>query len=464
MYMKNNIILFAVATLALNSCGIYKKYEPVATLPENLYREEIAPADTFSIGNISWRDLFTDPALQSLIERGLANNTDLRIAHLKVQEAEAALMTSRLSYLPSLSLDPQGTTSSFNKAKASWTYNVPVSASWEIDIFGRLTNAKRRAQAVVAQSRDYEQAVQTQLIAAVANNYFTLLMLDAQIEISTATEAAWKESVATTRAMKAAGMVTEAALSQTEATYYNICTTLLDLQEQLNQAENALSLLLADVPHRIPRGRLADQQLPENLSVGVPLQILSNRPDVRSAEQSLAQAFYTTNAARSAFYPSITLSGSAGWTNSAGAMIVNPGKFLATAVASLTQPLFNRGANIAQLRIAKAQQEEARLSFEQTLLNAGSEVNNALVQYQTARDKSAYFNRQVASLENAVRSTQLLIKHGNTTYLEVLTAQQTLLNAQLSQVANRFTEIQGVITLYQALGGGRETASGERNS
>ena len=306
--------------------------------------------------------------------------------------------------------------------------------------------------------------MQPQLIAAVANNYFTLLMLDAQIEISTATEAAWKESVATTRAMKAAGMVTEAALSQTEATYYNICTTLLDLQEQLNQAENALSLLLADVPHRIPRGRLADQQLPENLSVGVLLQILSNRPDVRSAEQSLAQAFYTTNAARSAFYPSITLSGSAGWTNSAGAMIVNPGKFLATAVASLTQPLFNRGANIAQLRIAKAQQEEARLSFEQTLLNAGSEVNNALVQYQTARDKSAYFNRQVASLENAARSTQLLMKHGNTTYLEVLTAQQTLLNAQLSQVANRFTEIQGVITLYQALGGGRETASGERNS
>ena len=261
-----------------------------------------------------------------------------------MKEAEATLLSARLSYLPAFSLSPQGTASSFDGGKATQTYSLPVSASWEIDIFGRLTNAKRRAQAVVAQSRDYEQAVQTQLIAAVANNYFTLLMLDAQIEISTATEAAWKESVATTRAMKAAGMVTEAALSQTEATYYNICTTLLDLQEQLNQAENALSLLLADVPHRIPRGRLADQQLPENLSVGVPLQILSNRPDVRSAEQSLAQAFYTTNAARSAFYPSITLSGSAGWTNSAGAMIVNPGKFLATAVASLTQPLFNRGA------------------------------------------------------------------------------------------------------------------------
>lgn len=475
--MKKLIISLA-AILALSSCGIYSKYKPVTEIPDGLYGHggtdtpgltsadpEIQRSDTAAnFGNLSWREVFTDPYLRVLIDSALVRNTDLRTAHLRVKEAEATLLSARLSYLPAFSLSPQGTASSFDGGKATQTYSLPVSASWEIDIFGRLTNAKRRAQAVVAQSRDYEQAVQTQLIAAVANNYFTLLMLDTQIEISTATEAAWKESVATTRAMKAAGMVTEAALSQTEATYYNICTTLLDLQEQLNQAENALSLLLADVPHRIPRGRLADQQLPENLSVGVPLQILSNRPDVRSAEQSLAQAFYTTNAARSAFYPSITLSGSAGWTNSAGAMIVNPGKFLATAVASLTQPLFNRGANIAQLRIAKAQQEEARLSFEQTLLNAGSEVNNALVQYQTARDKSAYFNRQVASLENAARSTQLLMKHGNTTYLEVLTAQQTLLNAQLSQVANRFTEIQGVITLYQALGGGRETASGERNS
>ena len=448
--MKKLIISLA-AILALSSCGIYSKYKPVTEIPDGLYGHggtdtpgltsadpEIQRSDTAAnFGNLSWREVFTDPYLRVLIDSALVRNTDLRTAHLRVKEAEATLLSARLSYLPAFSLSPQGTASSFDGGKATQTYSLPVSASWEIDIFGRLTNAKRRAQAVVAQSRDYEQAVQTQLIAAVANNYFTLLMLDAQIEISTATEAAWKESVATTRAMKAAGMVTEAALSQTEATYYNICTTLLDLQEQLNQAENALSLLLADVPHRIPRGRLADQQLPENLSVGVPLQILSNRPDVRSAEQSLAQAFYTTNAARSAFYPSITLSGSAGWTNSAGAMIVNPGKFLATAVASLTQPLFNRGANIAQLRIAKAQQEEARLSFEQTLLNAGSEVNNALVQYQTARDKSAYFNRQVASLENAARSTQLLMKHGNTTYLEVLTAQQTLLNAQLSQVANR---------------------------
>lgn len=441
----------------MSSCGIYTQYKPATDVPGGLYgrTDTLAAADTASLGNLSWQEVFADPYLRALIDTALIRNVDLQTAHLRVKEAEATLLSARLSYLPSFSLSPQGTASSFDGGKAAQTYSLPVTAGWEIDIFGRLTNAKRRAKAVYAQSKDYEQAVQTQLVAAVANNYYTLLMLDAQLEISTSTEAAWKESVATTRAMKAAGMVTEAALSQTEATYYNICTAVLDLKEQINQAENALSLLLADVPGGIERGSLAGQRFPENLSVGVPLQLLANRPDVRSAEQSLAQAFYTTNAARSAFYPSITLSGSAGWTNSAGSMIVNPGKFIATAVASLAQPLFNRGQNIAQLKIAKAQQEEARLGFEQTLLNAGSEVNNALVQYQTARDKSAYFEKQVAALQNAARSTRLLMQHGNTTYLEVLTAQQTLLNARLSQVANRFTEIQGVISLYQALGGGR---------
>ena len=291
--MKKLIISLA-ATLALSSCGIYSKYKSATEVPDGLYGQEgVNPSDSASnLGSLPWQEVFTDPCLRTLIDTALVRNTDLRTAHLRVKEAEATLLSARLSYLPAFSLSPQGTASSFDGGKASQTYSLPVSASWEIDIFGRLTNAKRRAQAVVAQSRDYEQAVQTQLIAAVANNYYTLLMLDAQIEISTATEAAWKESVATTRAMKAAGMVTEAALSQTEATYYNICTTLLDLREQLNQVENALSLLLADVPRTLPRGRLAEQRLPENLSVGVPLQMLANRPDVRSAEQSLAQAFY----------------------------------------------------------------------------------------------------------------------------------------------------------------------------
>lgn len=450
------IIILSAATLVLSSCGIYNKYKPVSEVPEGLYgSESVAAADTANFGNLSWREVFTDPYLQNLIDSALVRNTDLQSAQLRVKEAEASLLTSKLSYLPSLFLSPQGTLASFDGSKTSKTYSLPVTASWELDIFGKITTAKRQAKAVYEQSKEYEQAVKTQLVSSVANIYYTLLMLDEQYRIAVETEAAWKESVRTSRAMKKAGMLNEAGLAQTEATYYNICTTVLDLREQLNQTENSMALLLAETPGHIERGQLFNQRFPEHFSVGVPLQMLSNRPDVRSAEFSLAQAYYATNAARAAFYPSITLSGSAGWTNTTGTVIINPGKFLVSAVASLTQPLFNRGTNIAQLKIAKAQQEEARLTFEQTLLNAGVEVNEALVQYQTAHDKAEFYDKQVASLQSAAKSTSLLMKHGNTTYLEVLTAQQTLLNAKLSQVANRLTEIQGMITLYQALGGGR---------
>ena len=450
------IIVLTTATALLSSCGIYTKYQPAETTPDNLYGEEVAVDDTTNFGNVNWRELFTDPQLQALIEQGLQNNTDLRSAQLQIEEAEAALMSAKLAFLPSFPLSPKGTISSFDGGKATKTYTLPVTASWELDIFGRLRNAKQQAKALYAQSKDYQQAVRTQLIAGIANVYYTLLMLDEQLAISQQTEEAWKETVASTRALMDAGLANEAATSQMEAAYYSVQTSILDLKEQINQVENSLALLLAETPRRYERGKLADQRLPEDVAVGVPMQMLSNRPDVRAAERSLEQAFYATNQARAAFYPSIVLSGSAGWTNSAGSMIVNPGKFLASAVGSLTQPLFNKGQIMAQYRIAKAQQEEASLSFQQALLNAGSEVNDALVACQTSKAKTLLFEKQIQSLEKALESTSLLMEHGTTTYLEVLTARQSLLSAQLSQTANRFTEIQSVINLYQALGGGRE--------
>lgn len=450
------IIVLTTATALLSSCGIYTKYQPAETTPDNLYGDEVAVDDTTNFGNVNWRELFTDPQLQALIEQGLQNNTDLRSAQLQIEEAEAALMSAKLAFLPSFALSPQGTISSFDGGKATKTYTLPVTASWELDIFGRLRNAKQQAKALYAQSKDYQQAVRTQLIAGIANVYYTLLMLDEQLAISQQTEEAWKETVASTRALMDAGLANEAATSQMEAAYYSVQTSILDLKEQINQVENSLALLLAETPRRYERGKLADQRLPEDVAVGVPMQMLSNRPDVRAAERSLEQAFYATNQARAAFYPSIVLSGSAGWTNSAGSMIVNPGKFLASAVGSLTQPLFNKGQIMAQYRIAKAQQEEASLSFQQALLNAGSEVNDALVACQTSKAKTLLFEKQIQSLEKALESTSLLMEHGTTTYLEVLTARQSLLSAQLSQTANRFTEIQSVINLYQALGGGRE--------
>ena len=382
------IIVLTTATALLSSCGIYTKYQPAETTPDNLYGEEVAVDDTTNFGNVNWRELFTDPQLQALIEQGLQNNTDLRSAQLQIEEAEAALMSAKLAFLPSFALSPQGTISSFDGGKATKTYTLPVTASWELDIFGRLRNAKQQAKALYAQSKDYQQAVRTQLIAGIANVYYTLLMLDEQLAISQQTEEAWKETVASTRALMDAGLANEAATSQMEAAYYSVQTSILDLKEQINQVENSLALLLAETPRRYERGKLADQRLPEDVAVGVPMQMLSNRPDVRAAERSLEQAFYATNQARAAFYPSIVLSGSAGWTNSAGSMIVNPGKFLASAVGSLTQPLFNKGQIMAQYRIAKAQQEEASLSFQQALLNAGSEVNDALVACQTSKAKT----------------------------------------------------------------------------
>lgn len=450
------ILLLTTVTALLSSCGIYTKYQPETTAPDNLYGEGTAVVDTANLGNVDWRELFTDPRLQELIEQGLQSNTDYLSAQLRVEEAKATLLSAKLAFLPSFSLAPQGTVSSFDKQKAVQVYSLPVTASWELDIFGRMRNAKRQAKALYAQSQDYQQAVRTQLIAGIANTYYTLLMLDEQLSLTQQTEQAWKETVVSARALMEAGQYNEAGVSQMEATYYSVQTSILDLKEQINQVENSLALLLAETPRDYERGTLSAQHFTQDLSVGIPMQMLANRPDVRSAERSLEAAFYGTNQARSAFYPSIVLSGSAGWTNSAGSMIVNPGKFLASAVGSLTQPLFNRGQVIAQYRISKAQQEEARLFFEQALLNAGSEVNDALTACQTSREKTVLFDKQIVSLQKALKSTSLLMEHGTTNYLEVLTARQTLLSAQLSQTANRFTEIQSVISLYQALGGGRE--------
>lgn len=450
------LILFSTAAALLSSCGIYTKYKPAETVPDNLYGETFTTEDTTSLGSVDWHELFTDPHLQAYIEQGLSNNTDYLSAQLRIKEAEATLLSSKLAYLPSFALAPQGTVSSFDGGKAAQTYSLPFTASWEIDIFGKMRNNKRQAQALYAQSLDYKQAVRTQLIAGIANTYYTLLMLDDQLLLSQETAKAWEETVRSTRALMNAGKADEAAVAQMEAACYEVQASVLDLKEQINQAENSLALLLAETPRSYERGTLADMKMPDELSTGVPMQLLANRPDVRMAERSLEAAFYATNAARSAFYPSITLSGSAGWTNSAGAMIVNPGKFLASAVGSLTQPLFARGQLLGQLKISKAQQEEASLAFQQTLLNAGSEVNDALTAWQTSRDKSLLLDRQVASLQKAVKSTSLLMEHGTTTYLEVLTAKQNLLMAQLTQTANRFSEIQSVITLYCALGGGKE--------
>ena len=441
----------------LSGCHIYKAYQrPEAIMPDSLYRqsEVAADADSVSLASLSWRQLFTDPMLQDLIETGLENNTDLNIARLKVEEAEAMLMTSRLSYLPSVTLSPQGSVSGLAGEKATKTYNLAASAEWEIDVFGKVLNAKRGAKAVLEQSEAYRQAVQTQLVATIANSYYSLLMLDKQLDITRQTAETWCENVHAMEVLKRAGQTTEMAVAQTRASQLSAEASVLSLERQINEMENSLSVLLGMTPQKIERSTLDSQEFPDSLSVGVPLQLLSRRPDVKQSEAELAAAYYATNVARAAFYPSITLSGSAGWTNSAGAAVLNPAQWLLSAVGSIVEPLFNKGQNMANLKVAKAQQEEALLSFRQSLLDAGAEVNNALTQWQTARARIVLDEQQSESLRSALRSSELLMRHSSQNYLEVLTARQTLLQAELNATADRFDEIQGVINLYHALGGG----------
>ena len=445
------ILLWAVCLMT--GCSIYKPYSRPEVQTEGLYRDLEETKDTASIATLGWRNLFSDKNLQALIDKGLERNTDLRVAHTRVKAAEAVLMNARLSYLPSVVLAPDGSISGTEGAKAIKTYNLAASASWEIDLFGKVTNAKREALAALEGSRAYRQAVETQLIATIATSYYMLLMLDRQLIISEQTLITWKETEHSIEALKRAGKSNDAAVLQAKANRLALEASVVSIRKSIRETENVLSALLADTSHDIMRGALQKQQFPDTLSAGLPVQLLANRPDVRQAEWNLAQAYYATNAARSAFYPSLTLSGSIGWTNNVGGVVVNPGSWLFSAVGSLMQPLFNKGTNIANLRQAKARQEEALLLFQQSLLDAGKEVNNALTRWQSARIRMDYVNQQIMTLQEAVRKTELLMQHTSTNYLEVLTARQRLLEAELTQAQDKFEEIQGVIDLYHAVGG-----------
>ena len=441
------IIYIAIAALALSSCGLYKQYEREEMhFVDSLYRRMNVPQDSISTGSIAWDRIFTDPILHEWIQDGLAYNTDLNVARLKVKEAEAALLAARWALLPGADFSAQG--------GLPGQFSASIGASWQTDIFGGLRNAKRRAQAALEQSEAYRQAVQTQLVATIANSYYTLLMLDEQLSISTRTKNTWEESIRTLEALKRAGKTNEAAVLQAKANKLSVEASILTLEKEILAVENSFCALLGIVPMPVERSSMAMQELPATLSAGVPLDLLSRRPDVRHAELALAQTFYSVNSARASFYPNITLSGAIGWTTGNGNIALDPGSLIANFIAGLTQPIFGRGVNKARLQAAQAQYEQAAYLFRQSLLDAGVEVNNALTMWQTAKKRVELDKKQVLNLQAAVWNTQLLMKHGNADYLEVLTAQKNLLQAELTEASDRFDEVQSVINLYQALGGG----------
>ncbi len=450
----NRVNIILVATLALSSlssCGIYTKYssEVDSERVDSLYSYIEASSDTTNIATLSWRELFTDPKLQELIEQGLSSNTDLNVARLNIEQAEAALESSRLAFLPTLNLSASDNVSRGSKP----SYSLAASSSWEIDIFGALRNAKEQSKAALEQSRAYSDAVQTSLISSIAGCYYSLLMLDSQLDISNRTLDMWADNIRTMEALKRAGRLNNTSVLQSEASRVALEGSVVTLKKQIALMESTLSLLINQTTQSIDRGNLGDVAFASDLSVGVPMQLLSNRPDVRAAEYNLVEAFYATNEARSALYPNITLSGSMGFMDSSGELL-DPSEFIMSAVGSVVQPIFNRGALRAEVKISKAQQEQALLQFNRSLLEAGAEVNDAIIELQSSRESLTYDAKRVTLLEESLRSSLLLMKHGSATYLEVLTAQYTLLQAELSTTSYKNDEIQGVIELYRALGGG----------
>ena len=448
------------AALLLTSCGLYNKYERPDVDTKGLVRDTVsltdtlAVADTTSFGNLPWRSLFTDPQLQTLIQQGLDNNPDLLNAALNVHMVNEALKIAKLAFLPSVAISPQGTLSSFDGAAATKSYTLPVTASWNVDLFGNLLSAKRSAQMQLIATKDYQTVVKCNVISAIANLYYTLLMLDRQIEIVSDMELLTKDTWDKMKFMHDNRVgYRSTAVQSAEAAYYQVQTQKIDLQLQVREMENSLSLLLGQPGQAIPRGRFEGQYLPSEFSTGVGIQMLANRADVHANEMALAQCFYDVETARSRFYPSITVSGTAAFTNNNGT--VNPGKWLLNAVGSLVQPIFQHGQIVAGLKVAKDKYEQAFNTWQNSVYKAGNEVSNALASYNSYADKVELDGKRVAVLKKNVEDTRKLMESSsNTTYLEVISAQSNLLNAEINEVSDQFNKMQSVINLYQALGGG----------
>ena len=472
--MKRLINIFAAAAvgLLLTGCGLYNKYE----------QKTVAPADAFgtsqdiehavgeaSIAQMSWREFFTDPQLQQLIEQVLANNTDLNSMRIAVEKSEVALKAARMAYLPSLYFAPQGTIASFDNGRASKTYDLPLQLSMDIDAFGSITSKKRAAKAVLLQAQMQQEAVRANLISTTAQQYFLLQVLDLQLDILMKTDSLWNASLETEQALWENGKAYSTAVNQMEASYLSIKTQIVDTRRYIRAVENLICQLLAVTPQHISRqkwgttilhhaeakGDAAESMFDTKyLKLGVPAMMLERRPDIRMATHAMEEAFYNTQAARAAFFPGITLSGSAGWTNSAGGMVVDPGKLLLSAIGSLTQPVFARGRLTANKKIAQLTEEDLQKKYVQTVINAGNQVNEAMADCMAAREKHQYYSRQVEVLREAYTGTHELMDNGKAGYIEVLRAQESLLDAQLGEAMNMYDAANAVIELYIALGGG----------
>lgn len=463
-YHKYHFVI-GFAILTLTAC-VTKKYERPAVNSNDLYRDNTT-TDSTTIANLPWKNLFNDATLQTLIQQGINENLDLKQAIERIKIAEATLLQSKGALLPSLAGDISVTDAKQSRAALNFppginintetqTYRAQLSTSWEADIWGKLSSAKRSAYASLLQSDAAKRAVQTQLIANIANGYYNLLALDKQLAITEQTIRIRQADVETMKSLKEGAVVNGAAVVQSEANLYAAKVTLPDLKRNIRETENALSILLGKGPGKIERSTLEQQTVYSNLQTGVSAQLLQNRPDVQAAEFAFRAAFENKNVALASFYPALTLTANGGLSSLSLKNFLDNSLFY-NLIGGITQPIFSKGQNKARLKTADAQKQIAFYTFQQTLLTSGQEVSNALFAYQTAAEKETTRAMQVASLTKAVDYTKELLRYSSATnYTDVLTSEQSLLSAQLNSINDRLQKLQSVVNLYRALGGGWE--------
>ena len=467
MKKLSNIIVAAAVSFMLTGCGLYNKYEKTVEEPADVFGSStlgtLAPMDA-TIADLSWREFFTDPLLQNLIEQALSNNTDLNTARINIEKSQISLTTKKLAYLPSLYFSPQGSLYSFDGAKPTKSYTIPLDVSWDIDVFGSITNKKRAAKAALLQAQMTEESTRSNLISTIAQQYFYLQLLDRELEILIETDSLWKASLETMQALYDNGQAYSTAVNQQESSYLDVKLQIASMRRYIRATENEICSLLCITPQHIERthwgaeaqyhSATEGQRLFEEryLKIGVPAMMLERRPDIRLANYYMEEAFYNVQAARAAFFPSITLNGEIGWSNNSG--LVNPGKLLWQVMGSLSQPIFARGQIKGNYKTAQLTEENMKKKYVQAVIDAGNAVNEAIADCKTAREKHNYYNRQVEVLHEAYVGTHELMDNGKASYIEVLTAQESLLSAQLNEAENLYHGAQGVIALYIALGGG----------
>ncbi len=466
IYSKGIILTGVILFMGLSSCQVVNKYKSPEIESADLYRGE-NPNDTTTIANIPWREYFSDPYLQALIEEGLEQNYDLRIAYTRIQQAEVALGIARAAYFPTaalagqiehtrLSVDSDGKKDVLGNG--STTYRLGVAMQWEADIWGKLNRQSRARYAQFLGSYAYRNLIQTSLISNIAISYYSLLALDEQLEVTKDMIDLLEESTETMQAMMEAGMLNGAAVEQSKALLYSTQISVPELENQIRQLENSLSVLLARSPGPVLRGTIKDQTIPEELEHGIPAQMLAKRPDVSQAELAFRSAFEMTNAAQAALYPSITLNTGSmiGFGAATLSSFFQPENLFASIIGGLTQPIFAGKQLRGQVKISKAQQEEAYLTFRKTVLSAAQEVSDIFFTFESSLQKNDLRTKQVESLNTSVYFTQELLKAGEANYTEVLTAQQNLLQASLGQVSDKLEQLQAAVNMYRALGGGIE--------